>query len=58
LECQSEIEVERFSVWWPHSARKKKAEDRHAKKALAQDTRGHNILTSIVGLQAAQTINR
>jgi hypothetical protein len=31
------IEVERFIVWWPHGARKKKAEDRHAREALAQD---------------------
>jgi hypothetical protein len=37
LECQLEIEVESFIVWWPHGARKKKAEDRHARGALAQD---------------------
>jgi hypothetical protein len=37
LECQSEIEVERFIVWWPQGARKKKAEGRHPREALAQD---------------------
>jgi len=37
LECQSEIKVERFIVWWPHGLRKKKAEDCHAWEALAQD---------------------
>jgi hypothetical protein len=29
--------VERFIVWWPHGARKKKAGGRHATEALAQD---------------------
>ena len=31
LECQSEIEVERSIVWWPHGVRKKRAEDRRAR---------------------------
>jgi hypothetical protein len=30
---------QRFIVWWPHGARKKKAEDRHAREAFAQNDR-------------------